>query len=89
MFTKAQRHGRNAKASTMVSGRQYATGVEGTVITFECQRFNHAYKIDFGKKPLHRRLGSAGAKMMASWWSREKGGCIGECPKCVREEKKK
>jgi hypothetical protein len=82
------KHGRNSRASTMVSGRQYATAVDGTVITFECEREKHAYKIDFSKKPLARRLGPQGARMMAGWWSREKGGCIGECPKCVRAARK-
>jgi len=80
--------GRNTRASTMISGRQYATGVNGTTITFECDRAKHVYKIDFSKKPLHRRLGEAGSRMMARWWSREKGGCIGECPKCQGAAKK-
>lgn len=82
-----RQQGRNAKVSTMISGRQYATGVDGTVITFECGRQGHTYKIDHGKKPLHRRMGPGACKMMASWWSREKGGCIGECPKCFKEAK--
>jgi len=72
-----------------VSGRQYAIAVNGTVITFQCKRANHIYQIDFGKKPLHRRLGEAACRMMASWWSREKGGCIGECRACIRAAAKK
>lgn len=73
----------------MVSGRQYVTGLVGTVMTFECERVKHTYKIDFSKKPLARRMGESGCRLMASWWSRAKGGCIGECPKCLRAEKKK
>lgn len=82
--------GRNSRASTMISGRQYAVAVDGTVITFECARAGHTYKIDFGAKrrALARRMQSGACKMMASWWSREKGGCIGECPRCLKEEKK-
>jgi hypothetical protein len=79
--------GRNFKGSTMTTGRQYATSVAGPVITFECDRKQHSYKIDFSKRPLHRRMGAEACKMMASWWSREKGGCIGECPKCIKESK--
>jgi hypothetical protein len=77
-------HGRNSRASTMTSGRQYATAVEGTTITFECERHKHTYKINFGKKPLARRLDASACKMMARWWSRERGGCIGNCPKCAK-----
>lgn len=68
----------------MISGRQYAVAVDGATITFECERAGHSYKINFGKKPLARRMGDAACRMMASWWSREKGGCIGGCPKCER-----
>lgn len=76
--------GRDFKSSTILNGRQYAVSVEGAVITFECSRAGHAYKIDFGNKPVHRRLSTGVAQMMARWWSREKGGCIGTCPKCER-----
>lgn len=78
--------GRNSRASTMASGRQYATAVNDTTITFECERAGHTYKINFGlkRRPISQRMGSGGCKMMASWWSREKGGCIGECPKCEK-----
>ena len=74
----------------MLSGRQYAVARDGTKITFECARAAHQYTMDLGKKslPVSRRLGESGARMMASWWSRAKGGCIGVCPKCLREEKK-
>lgn len=73
----------------MSSGRQYAVKVEGCIIFFECERAQHSYKIDWSKKPLTKRMGPAGCAMMASWWSRKKGGCIGNCPKCDKEEKKK
>lgn len=71
----------------MTSGRQYATAVNGTTITFECERAQHTYNINFGNKPLHRRLQEPGCRLMARWWSREKGGCIGECPTCKRTSK--
>ncbi len=79
--------GRNSRASTMKHGRQYATGVDGTVISFECPH-GHTYKVDFSKRPIARRMGAQACRMMASWWSREKGGCIGECPKCERDARK-
>jgi hypothetical protein len=68
----------------MISGRQYATKVVGTVITFECERAGHTYTIDMAsrRRKLPQRLSPAAAQHMASWWSREKGGCVGECPKC-------
>lgn len=73
----------------MIQGRQYATAVTGTVITFECKRSGHTYKINYGLKrlPIYRRMGVDACKMMASWWSRAKGGCIGECPKCAKQAK--
>ena len=80
--------GRNSRASTMTSGRQYAVSVEGTTILFECGRANHTYKINFAKKPIARRMGAAACRMMASWWTRAKGGCLGECPKCKRSDAK-
>lgn len=78
--------GRSSRASTMATGRQYATSVAGHVIHFECARKGHMYKIDYSKKPHTQRLGTMACRMMASWWSREKGGCIGECPKCRKEQ---
>jgi hypothetical protein len=76
------------KATSVLSGRQYATAVEGTVISFECARHGHTYKINFGLKklPISRRMGPEGCRMMARWWSREKGGCIGACPTCEKQE---
>lgn len=80
--------GRNSRASTMKSGRQYATSVNGTVITFECERAQHVYRIDFAKKPIARRMGEGACRMIYSWWTKAKGGCIGDCPKCEREAKR-
>ena len=79
--------GRNSRASTMVSGRQYAVSLVGTIITFECEKAGHNYKIDYSKKPLARRMGEMGCRLMFRWWSKEAGGCIGECPKCERAAK--
>ena len=86
---RRHRRGRDSRASTIVSGRQYAVRVEGTVIFFECDRAGHSYKIDWSKKSLTKRMGPEGCKMMAGWWSREKGGCIGNCPMCDKEAKQK
>ena len=81
------RTGRKAQVSTLVAGRQYAVGVEGTVIVFECKRSGHTYKIDMASKrrKIVQRLGEAATRFHASWWSKEKGGCIGECPICLKE----
>ena len=82
--------GRNTRASTMISGRQYAIGVEGTVITFECKRAGHTYKVDMASKrrKIVQRLGEAATRFHADWWSKEKGGCTGECPVCLKELEK-
>ena len=80
---------RLGNTSTMVQGRQFAVAVDGTVITFECKRARHRYKIDFASKRrrLTARLSANACKFQASWWSEEKGGCIGACPKCEKIEK--
>ena len=85
----ARARGRIGKTSTMINGRQYAVAVDGTVITFECKRARHRYKIDFGSKRrrLTARLSPDACKFQASWWSEEKGGCIGGCPQCEKAEK--
>ena len=77
---------RIGNTSTMVQGRQFAVAVDGTVITFECKRSRHRYKIDFASKRrrLTARLSPDACKFQASWWSEEKGGCIGACPKCEK-----
>lgn len=62
--------------------RQYAIAVKDTVITFECERNRRTYKIDFGRKPISRRMDESGCRLMARWWSRDRGGCLGDCPKC-------
>lgn len=77
---------RLGNTSTMVNGRQFAVAVEGTVITFECKRARHRYKIDFGSKRrrITARATPDACKFYAAWWSEEKGGCIGACPKCEK-----
>ena len=75
------------RASTMTNGRQFAVAVDGTVISFECKRARHRYKIDFASKRrrLTARLTPDAAKFLASWWCEEKGGCVGACPQCEKE----
>ena len=68
----------------VIDGRQYAVETSGTVITFECARHGHRYKIDFSKRPVAKRMPPEGCRLMARWWSRERGGCAGECPKCQK-----
>lgn len=84
-LARARRH--LGHTSTMTNGRQFAVAVEGTVITFECKRSRHCYKIDFASKRrrLTARLSPQACKFQASWWSEEKGGCIGACPKCEKD----
>ena len=85
----ARARGRLRSHSTMTTGRQFAVSVEGTVITFECKRSRHRYKIDFASKRrrLTARASPDACRFYASWWSEEKGGCIGACPKCEKEVK--
>lgn len=87
-LAKARR--RLSNKSTMINGRQFAVAVDGTVITFECKAFRHRYKIDFASKRrrLTARLSPAACKFQASWWSEEKGGCIGGCPQCEKDKAK-
>lgn len=74
--------------SGVMRERQYAVSVDGTKITFECPH-GHRYTQDMAgkRRKIAQRMGVGGARMMASWWSREKGGCIGDCPVCKREAK--
>jgi hypothetical protein len=69
-----------------VGNRQYAVSVSGTKVTFECSRAGHRYSVDYGRKPVAKRLSASGAAMMAQWWSREKGGCSGDCPRCSKSQ---
>jgi hypothetical protein len=82
--------GRDFKGSTMIQGRQYAVSVDGTVITFECKRAGHTYKINMASKRRKQtqRLTPSQTKFHASWWSKAKGGCIGACPKCEAAERR-
>lgn len=79
-MTAARRQG-----GTVVDGRQYAVGLEGSVITFECARAGHRYTQDFNRGPVTKRITGAGLRLMADWWSKAKGGCIGQCPTCQRQ----
>lgn len=83
----ARARARARNTSTLTNGRQFAVAVNGTVISFECKRARHRYKIDFASKRrrLTARLTPDAAKFLASWWCEEKGGCIGACPRCEKE----
>lgn len=83
----ARAHARVHRTSTMTTGRQFAVAVDGAVISFECKRARHSYKINFAsrRRRLSARLTPHAAKFYASWWCEEKGGCIGACPQCEKE----
>lgn len=57
----------------MHNGRQYAVGVDGTKVIFECARAKHRYAVNFGSKrlPVSRRLSESSVRLHASWWSRD------------------
>lgn len=76
---------RQTPAGTFVNGRQYAVAHQGTTIEFECATAGHRYQEDFGVRPVAQRLGPTGVALMASWWSRARGGCIGTCPQCQKK----
>jgi len=42
----------------------------------------HTSMKDYSKGKVARRMGPEGCKMMASWWSKDKGGVRAPCPKC-------
>lgn len=61
--------------------RAYAEWLGGTRMRFfyPC---GHTSTKDYAKGPVSKRMGSIGTKMMASWWSKDKGGVSGaHCPK--------
>lgn len=73
------------RASTMITGRAFAEYLGDTRIkfTYEC---GHTEIKDYSKGPVHKRMGPSGCKMMASWWSKEKGGVVAACPKgCLKK----
>lgn len=77
------------RPSTMGTGRATAVYLGDEKIQFTHMRCGHVWVVDYAKKPAHKRLGGpTGCKMMASWWSAEKGGCISACPKCERAARK-
>ncbi len=63
----------------------------GTKVTYEWP-CGHREVTDFGSKrrPLAKRMGAAGARMMASWHSVAKGGVnLPLCKKCLKTETSK
>lgn len=71
-------------ASTFNAGRSWAEYLGGTRIRFH-HPCGHTSTKDYSKGPVAKRMGVAGARLMASWWSKEKGGVIARCPKgCKR-----
>ena len=65
--------------------RGWAELVEGTVLRFYCPS-GHSWQEDMNRQSLPRpkRLGPSGCRLMASWWSKEKGGVTITCPSCRR-----
>ena len=72
------------KPSTVGTGRADAVYLGDQRIQFTHRRCGHVWVVDYAKKSVTKRLPPAGCRMMASWWSAEKGGCISACPKCER-----
>lgn len=77
---------KRGRGGTMTNGRQYAVSVDGTMVTYECSK-GHRYRVNYGSKrlPVSRRVSESGCRWLASWHSRSKGGCSGECPECMLE----
>lgn len=61
----------------------YATRLGETTLVFHYP-CGHTSRKDYSKGPKAKRLGPAGIKMLASWWSKENGGVNDSCPKCAK-----
>ena len=70
-------------------GRAWAELVEpgGTKIRFHYP-CGHTSVKDYSKGPIPKRMGVAGCKLMADWWSKEHGGVTADCPTCLRKQKR-
>ena len=55
--------------------------LDGTRVTFQCS-CGRTYVHDYAKGPIPKRMGTQGVAMMFSWWSKQKDGIQGGCPKC-------
>lgn len=73
--------GRPWSPNTMVHGRSWAELIGPTKFRFH-HPCGHTSTKDYSKGIVARRMGVAGCKMMASWWSKERGGVVAPCPKC-------
>jgi hypothetical protein len=66
--------------------RGYAEYLGGTRIKFFFPDCSHTEIKDYSKGPRSKQMQETGCKMMASWWSKEKGGVsLGPCKKCKKE----
>ncbi len=64
--------------STLKDGRSWAEWLGDTRIKFH-HPCGHTSIKDYGKGPASKRMGFAGTKMMAGWWSRQRGGVVAPC----------
>lgn len=64
--------------------RCYAVGRHGTRVDFECSE-GHSFSIDYGSKrrPVSKRIGETGVRLLSRYWTREHGGTYGACPSCI------
>lgn len=74
--------------STQRHVRGWAEYLGGTRVRFHFNDCSHTVIKDYSKGPVSRRMGEAGTKLMASWWTKEKNGVsIPPCARCSREPK--
>ena len=70
--------------------RGYAEYVEGTKVRYFWEPCGHSKVHDYSKGPISKRMQSAGAKMMASWHSKAKGGVTLEaCSVCEKAKRRR
>lgn len=80
-----RRSNRTIAAGAAIHPRASAEYLDGSRIrfTWPC---GHRRTVDFSKRPLAKRMGPEGSRLMARWWSGAGGGVnAGPCPTCVRK----
>ena len=79
---------RDRHASAMKDGRVYAEYLGDTRGKYTHENCGHVEVKDFSKGPLPQRCGPDGARLYASWHSREKGGAVATCGVCERARRR-
>lgn len=67
--------------------RGWAELLEGTTMRFHCPA-GHSQTEDMNRKalPLPKRVGAAGCRFYARWWSKERGGVTFLCKACRKTQ---